>query len=115
MLAVATVAVRTESASALTTSWSGWNYLSAAGDKAQSITVARDGDGRLHAFMIGLDGQVWHNDQSATSYGASWSGWHYLSAAGDKAQSITVAPDGDGRLHAFMIGPDNQVWHNDSR
>jgi hypothetical protein len=74
------------------------------GDRALSLTVARNSDGRLHAFMIGLDSQVWQNDQQTPVLGAPWTGWSYLSQVGDHAQSLTVVPDSDGRLHAFMTG-----------
>ena len=97
----------------VSSAWSGWNYLSQAGDKATSLVVVPNGDGRLHAFRIGLDGQIWHNDQTGTSFGDAWSGWNYLSRPGNKAKSLVVVPNGDGRLHAFMIGLDDQIWHND--
>ncbi len=93
--------------------WTGWNYLSEAGNRAKSLLVVTNGDGRLHAFMIGLDDQVWHNDQTGTNYGDAWSDWNYLSEAGNRAKDLVVAANADGRLHAFMIGMDDQVWHND--
>jgi len=89
--------------------WSGWDALSLAGDKAKSLVVAANADGRLHAFRIGLDDQVSHNAELA---GGGWSGWDALSLAGDKAKSLVVAANADGRLHAFRIGLDDQVSHN---
>src|SRR3954447_5214299 len=73
--------------SALTTSggWSGWNYLSAPGNKAKKVVLERQGDGRLEAVMIGLDDQVWHNQQTVSG---GWTGWNYLSASGNKAKKV---------------------------
>ena len=102
-----------QTGTALGAAWTGWNVLSKAGDKGTSVVVAPNQDGRLHAFMIGLDNQIWHNDQTGTALGAAWTGWNVLSKAGDKGTSVVVAPNQDGRLHAFMIGLDNQIWHND--
>jgi hypothetical protein len=81
--------------------WTGWNFLSNAGDNAKSIVVVPNADGRLHAFMIGMDDQVWHNDQLDPAAGGAWTGWNFLSNAGDNAKSIVVVPNADGRLHAF--------------
>ena len=97
----------------LGSSWTGWNVLSHQGDKAKSLVVAPNRDGRLHAFMIGLDDQIWHNDQTGAQLGSSWTGWNVLSHQGDKAKKLVIVPNRDGRLHAFMIGLDDQIWHND--
>src|SRR3712207_2311527 len=88
----------------LGSAWTGWNFLSQEGDRAKSLVVAQNGDGRLHAFMIGMDDQIWHNDQEGAALGSAWTGWNFLSQEGDRAKSLVVAQNGDGRLHAFMIG-----------
>jgi hypothetical protein len=93
--------------------WTDWDLFTRPANKARQIYVLRHFDGRLHAFVIGMDDQVWHNDQTGTGLGSAWTGWNYLSNAGDKARSVTVVANADGRLHAFMIGMDDQVWHND--
>jgi hypothetical protein len=90
----------------LGSAWTGWNFLSQQGDRAKSLVVVQNDDGRLHAFMIGMDDQIWHNDQTGTGLGSAWTGWNFLSQQGDRAESLVVAQNGDGRLHAFMIGPD---------
>ncbi|RSN31372.1 hypothetical protein DMC61_14580 [Amycolatopsis sp. WAC 04169] len=81
--------------------WTGWNYLSNPGDQAKNIVVVPNADGRLHAFMIGMDDQIWHNDQLNPAPGGTWTGWNYLSNPGDQAKNIVVVPNADGRLHAF--------------
>jgi subtilisin family serine protease len=84
--------------------WTGWNFLSHPGDRAKSIVVVPNSDGRLHAFMIGMDDQIWHNDQEQAVLGGAWTGWTRLSIQGDRATKIAVVPNSDGRLHAFMTG-----------
>ena len=84
--------------------WTGWTVLSALGDRAKNLAVVPNADGRLHAFMIGMDDQVWHNDQQQAALGGAWTGWTYLSNQGDAAKNLAVAPNSDGRLHAFGIG-----------
>src|SRR5258707_1223203 len=71
--------------------------------------VAPTGTGQLHAFMIGLDNQVWHNMQTDTT-GSTWTGWNLLSSSGDAAKNLVVAQDGTGRLHAFAIGLSRFPW-----
>ena len=93
-------------------SWTDWHVLSHPGNKAVGITLASHPDGRMHAIMIGLDNQVWHNEQTSAGVSASWTDWHVLSHPGNKAVGITSASHPDGRMHAIMIGLDNQVWHN---
>jgi lipoprotein-anchoring transpeptidase ErfK/SrfK len=84
--------------------WTGWQALSQAGDQAKSLVVVPNQDGRLHAFMVGLDDQVRHNEQEVTGRNAPWTGWQALSQAGDQAKSVVVVPTNDGRLQAFVIG-----------
>ena len=100
---------------ALGGAWTGWNFLSNQGDRAKDLVVVPNADGRLHAFMIGMDDQVWHNDQQDPALGGAWTGWNFLSNQGDRAKDLVVVPNADGRLHAFMIGMDDQVWHNDQQ
>ena len=97
----------------MSASWTDWHVLSHPGNKAVGIALASHPDGRMHAIMIGLDNQVWHNEQTSTGVSASWTDWHVLSHPGNKAVGITLASHPDGRMHAIMIGLDNQVWHNE--
>jgi hypothetical protein len=57
-----------------------------------SLVVAQVDAVRLHAFMIGLNDQIWHNEQSGTAFGSFWSGWNFLSKAGDKAKTPACTP-----------------------
>lgn len=90
--------------------WTDWNFFTQPAHKAKYVSVVRHADGRLRAFMIGLDHQLWHNDQTSTRLGSRWSGWNWLSSAGDKAKNLVVEKDGAGRLHAFAIGISRFPW-----
>src|SRR5205807_1760207 len=83
-----------------------WRPFSAVGNRAKYLTVAQHADGRLHAFMIGMDNQVWHDEQNATG----WTGWNGLSSSGERAKNLVVARDADGRLHVFAIGTGRWPW-----
>jgi hypothetical protein len=48
--------------------------------------------------------QVWHNGQTAVGVSAAWTGWNYLSKAGDKAKTLALAAHPDGRMHAVIMG-----------
>ena len=48
-------------------------------------------------------GQLWHNDQQDPALGGAWTGWNFLSVEGNRATSLVVVPNADGRLHTFMI------------
>jgi hypothetical protein len=93
--------------------WTFWHHLSGPGNAANAVQLASHPDGRMHAVMAGLDNQVFHNEQTAVGVSAPWTGWHYLSGAGDKAQALALACHPDGRMHAVMAGLDNQVFHNE--
>jgi hypothetical protein len=88
-------------------SWnSQWSPFSALGNRAKYMTVAQHADGRLHAFMIGMDNQMWHNEQNTSG----WGGWNILSSSGDRAKSLVATRDDDNRLHAFAIGIGRSPW-----
>ena len=98
--------------------WPGqWNLLSAAGDRAKHLLIVKHDDGRLHAFRIGMNGQVDHNEQDHPSPGnaSSWTGWRttHFSSIGERAKVLKVVKHADGRLHAFMVGLDDQLWHKE--
>jgi hypothetical protein len=74
-----------------------------------SPAVARNHDGRLELFAVGLDEAVWHSWQTAPNKG--WSRWQTLDNPG-------VAPSGplglrlqeDGRLVLLMATTDGGLW-----
>ena len=90
--------------------WTDWSFFTRPANKAKHVSVATHPDGRMHAVMVGLDDQVWHNEQKAVGVSAAWTGWGVLSSTGDKAKGLAVACDGAGRLHAFAIGIGRSPW-----
>jgi hypothetical protein len=93
--------------------WTDWHYLSELGQEATQISIACHPDGRMHAVMAGMDKQIWHNEQTQAGVSAPWTGWHFLSDRGNKANRIALAVHPDGRMHSVMIGIDQQIWHNE--
>jgi hypothetical protein len=91
--------------------WSDWHELSHPENKAKMVVLAAHPDGRMHAVMVGLDDQVWHNEQLAVGVSAAWSDWHELSHPENKAKMVMPAAHPDGRMHAVMVGLDDLVWH----
>ncbi len=77
-----------QTAVGVSAAWTGWHVLSAPGDEATRLALAAHPDGRMHAVMAGLDNQIWHNEQTAVGVSAAWTGWHVLSAAGNKALQL---------------------------
>ena len=76
-----------------------------------AICVGTNADGRLEAFVRGLDGAVYHNAQNQpNAVSGNWAGWHALGKAQQVVQ-IAVARNADGRLELFAIGTDGALWH----
>ncbi len=73
--------------------------------------VARNGDGRLEVFMIGMDGALWHRYQlDAVGAGYwSWSNWESL--GGYLISPPAIGRNIDGRLEIFQEGRD-ALYHN---
>jgi hypothetical protein len=70
-----------QTAANVSAAWTGWNFLSQAGDEATALALAAHPDERMHAVMAGLDSQVRHNEQTAVGVSAAWTGWNLLSQA----------------------------------
>jgi len=102
-----------QASTTLSSPWTRWQPLSEDGDNAKSLLVTPGLDGRLHAFRIGLDDQVGHNEQVATVLNAPWTGWHSLSPASNDAKLLVVLANQNGQLHTFRIGLDGAVGHNE--
>jgi hypothetical protein len=84
-------------------------------NKGTNLTVGRNADGRLEAFLIGTDNTIWHNWQTTPGGAATreeWSGWAMLGEPENKGISLFVESNADGRLEVFLIGIAN-VFHPD--
>lgn len=75
----------------------GWDYR---------VAAARNKDGRLEVFAIGIHGSMFHIWQ--TTPGGSWSHWEDL--GGLLVSSPEVRRWSDGTLEVRAIGPDG-IWH----
>ena len=79
----------------------------------QALTRIQAGDGRLHAFRIGMDDQVGHSEQVATGLNAPWTDWRPISPTQNDAKALVVLAANDKLLQAFRIGLDGQVGRNE--
>jgi hypothetical protein len=89
-----------------------WGPFRALGTQAMAtVTVVKQNDGRLHAFGVGDDGQVYHTAQTSTGLNSEWTGWRSLPDPGDRAQNLAVVVGPDGRLHVFKTRSDGEATH----
>ena len=76
-------------------------------------SVEREGDGRLHVFVVGSDRAVWHRHQLWAG-SESWSftpggGWSPL--GGVLTSTVETRRNRDGRVEIFARGTDDNLWH----
>jgi len=91
-------------------SWSEWKELG--GGEAKEIAVVQNKDGGLEVFVIWDDNSVRHSSQT-TAGGNEFTRWNNLGGVTrDALREIEVGLNGDGRLEVFVIGINNQVYHN---
>ncbi|NHZ89539.1 FAD-binding protein, partial [Massilia sp. CCM 8733] len=80
-----------QTASGVSAPWTDWHELAKPANKAKMLALIAHPDGRMHAAMTGLDGQIWHNEQTAVGVSAPWTDWHALSNPGNKAKTLSLA------------------------
>lgn len=103
--------------------WTSMHYLNGslsdpgARTTAKELASAKNADGRLELFYIGLDNKVGHTWQTTPtpaggSATQSWSSHSSLVAPpGIRAKHIAVGKNFDGRLELFYIGMDDVLYH----
>ncbi|HEX4276809.1 MAG TPA: hypothetical protein VHZ74_15735 [Bryobacteraceae bacterium] len=84
------------------TQWSGLG-----GTFTGRVSMARNIDGRIQAFVRAPDTSLWFITQ--TNPGGPWSGW--ASLGGSLNSDPVVSTESDGRLDVFALGADNSLWH----
>jgi hypothetical protein len=84
--------------------WSGFGGLG--GLMMSNVTAITNADGRMQAFVVSTDGQVYTTVQ--TSVGGGWSGFFNL--GGLVMSDVNVAKNQDGRLQIFVLGTDKSVY-----
>jgi hypothetical protein len=84
------------------------NLIGSIGNEATKIAVAPFADGRLDVYMVGLDGNMWHNSQPP---GGAWTGFQMVGTPGNKAIDIAVARRPDGNADVVMVNLNkNMIW-----
>jgi surface antigen len=81
-------------------------HLKDPGGPGLPTALARNRDGRLELFGIGLLGELYHRWQ--LSPGGSWSAWSRMSGT---VSSLAAATNADGRLQLFGVGLHGEVYH----
>jgi hypothetical protein len=74
-----------------------------------AVCVVQDNAGRLQAFALGTDGNVYINFEETTA--GPWNGWSNF-GGNIIAATPTVVQDSEGRLQAFVLGIDGTVYIN---
>jgi predicted acylesterase/phospholipase RssA len=83
-----------------------WNQFG--GEARSEITVAANGDGRVHVLVVGMDGAVWARAQTA-ALGNNWGAWQPI--GGLAASNIAAARGQNETLTVFIRGLDYAIWH----
>jgi hypothetical protein len=95
--------------------WGAWTGLSQPPNTSFfTIPVAgKNADGRIEAFSIGDDGNLWHVWQTAPGNG--WFNWFSSGKPSSSVGNIEHAPgveiNPNGRLEVFTSGTDGALWH----
>lgn len=89
--------------------WSAPVRLGTAADRAYSVSVGRNADGRLEVFAIGRNSAIRHVWQTQPNDG--WSSWQRLGTTANTAKSVIVGTNRDGRLEAFTVGTNDKPYH----
>jgi hypothetical protein len=95
------------------TSWSGWTSLGGNWEADAKPVVSADLNGALEVFLIGTNGVMYHNYQSANNLSPnSWIGWLNLGGSfGDSIRACVGGTNNNAVLEVFLIGPDTDMLH----
>jgi predicted Zn-dependent protease len=89
---------------------SSWTSLGGGVKADTSPAVARNSDGRLQAFVVGTNNQLYYKTQSSPNSDSWTSGWTSL-GGGLRANTDPIGiADNDGRLQVFVVGTNNQLY-----
>lgn len=75
-----------------------------------SPTVVANSDGRLEAFILGSDCQIYHTWQSTSGAGSAWNPWVSLGGCGSSNPIAVRGPD--GTVQVFVLGGNGNIWHS---
>jgi hypothetical protein len=72
----------------------------------RDVAAVERGDGKFEVFVVGMDGDVWSNQQLGR---ARWRGFRLL---GFHCKRIAVTKTRSGRYELFVIGKDDLIWRS---
>jgi hypothetical protein len=90
-----------------------WEDLGGTWPAGDSVAVAPDAQGLLNLFLIGKNGALYTKKQTSVNgaFGATWESLgESLAGRWSATDSLAVAPNQDGRLQIFLVGPDRQLY-----
>jgi hypothetical protein len=88
---------------------SSWTSLGGGVSSNTDPTVIANDDGRLQAFVVGTNNQLYEKSQTVPG-SSSWTGWTSLGGVIKADTSPSVARNNDGRLQVFVVGTNNQLY-----
>lgn len=93
--------------------WTEWEGLP--GADGEAIAVGRNEDGRPEVFVTDPSKGTYHNRRKTTAESPAdtveWDGWRPLADEPLSGETVAVAPNGDGRLEAFVTDPATGTFH----
>jgi predicted Zn-dependent protease len=95
-----------------TNSWSpAWTSLGGGLRDSTNPVIIANSDGRLQAFIVGTNNQLYYKTQT-TAGSSTWSSsWTSLGSGIKADTSPAVARNSDGRLQVFVVGTNNQLYY----
>ncbi len=96
--------------------WSSWIPLEGNWPVRKRISVAKNANGRLEAFIVGSDGRLYHRWQTIKNNSNNlWEWFMNWVPLGKQtwpsSSNPVVAQNADGRLEAFIVGSDGKLYH----
>ena len=91
--------------------WSSYESLGSGIRPNSDLALAMNSDGRLQAFVIGTNNQLYYKSQTAAGSSTWSSGWTSLGGGIKADTSPAVARNSDGRLQVFVVGTNNQLYY----
>jgi hypothetical protein len=89
---------------------SSWTSLGGGVSSNTDPTVIANDDGRLQAFVVGTNNQLYEKSQTVPG-SSPWTGWTSLGGGIKADTSPAVARNSDGRLQVFVVGTNNQLYY----
>jgi predicted Zn-dependent protease len=90
---------------------SSWTSLGVGVKADTSPAVARNSDGRLQVFVIGTNNQLHYRAQTAADSNTWSPAWTSIGGGLRDGTDPVVIVDSDGRLQAFVVGTNNQLYY----